>query len=117
MDIYNHPAIRGVAVADVAGSATIFSASSGGKWNVMNGTISFVNMTNSCTIALYEIDATNSAPIITFMSSATSGSIPFIVGPPGIVASATNSRFVLIIGTNSAAGSVGAVFSGYGTGG
>ena len=114
MDYNNFPRARGVAATDGGGSATLFSALTGGRWNVMNGTISFVNMVNSCTISLYELDSTDSARIVDFMSSATSGSFIFQAGPIGIAASVTSSRFVLI--TGAVTGTICAVFSGYYTG-
>jgi hypothetical protein len=96
---------------DGAASATAFAAVTGARWVLQAGAIGWSNAVNSCTISLYEIDSTNSAPFFVFQTSATNGLYSFYLGDIGIQASSSyTSRMVLNTG---ALGTWSAMFTGY----
>lgn len=96
---------------DGAASATAFAAVSGARWVLQAGAIGWSNAVNSCTISLYEIDSTNSAPFFVMQTSATNGFFSFYMGPIGVPASSTyTSRMVFNTGQT---GTWSAMFTGY----
>lgn len=111
MNYANFMPARGRARIDGGGSATIFSATSGGKWVCQTGMVGWQNAATSITVALYEIDATNSAVVFSFSTSATSGLQQVYFGEMGQLASVTNTR--MILNTGAITGSVWGAFSGY----
>lgn len=111
MNIYQFPRAFGKVAVDGGGSATVFSALAGGRWNLLAGELGYTSLLNSCTVSLYEIDSSQSSVYFRTMTSATSGVLHFNYGPIGAQASATTSRLVIEIGTY--VGSFHGAFSGY----
>lgn len=98
-----------------AGSTTAFVSVTGAAWVLTHGVIGWTQALNSCTISLYEINATNSSPFFVFQTSTTCGLFSFCLGDHGIQASSSySSRMVFNVGV---AGTYSAMFSGYYVGG
>jgi len=111
MSVWGQAPARGRVKIDGAASATAFAAQSSSRWVLQAFTIGWSQALTSCTISLYEIDSTNSAPFFVFQTSATSGMRSFYLGDHGIQASSSySSRMVMNTGV---AGTWCGLFSGY----
>lgn len=114
MGVWEQNPARARVKMTAAGSTTAFGSLTGAAWVLQGGAIGWVNAVNSCTISLYEINATNSTPFFVFSTSATSGFFSFYLGDHGIQASSSYaSRMVFNVGQ---AGTYSAMLSGYYTG-
>jgi hypothetical protein len=114
MEVWQQQPARARLKNDGAASATAFAAVAGSRWVLVGGAIGWSNA-GSCTISLYEIDTTNSAPFFVFQTSATNGFYSFFLGDVGIQASSSySSRMAFNTGV---AGTFSAMFTGYYVGG
>jgi len=114
MGVWQQLPARARVKIDGAASATAFSAVSGACWVLQAFALGWSNAVNSCTISLYEIDTTNSAPFFVMQTSTTNGALSIFLGEHGIQASSSySSRMVFNTG---ATGTWSGLFSGYYTG-
>jgi hypothetical protein len=114
MGVWEQNPARARVKLTAAGSVTAFASLTQAAWVLQAGVIGWANAVNSCTISLYEINATNSSPFFVFMTSATSGFYNFSLGEHGVQASSSYaSRMIFNVGQ---AGTYSGMFSGYYTG-
>jgi hypothetical protein len=112
-DALQNPA-RGRAILDGGGSVTAFAASTGNRWVLTHAALAYCGVAGSVTVALYDIDGTNSNVIWQGNISATVGSFAINLGLVGNQASATATRLMLYMG--AVAGTLTGLFAGYYTG-
>jgi hypothetical protein len=105
---------RGRVYLDGGGSATAFAATTGNRWVLTHAALAYSQMVPSATVALYEIDGTNSNVIWQGNVSATVGSFAINLGLVGNQASATATR--LMVYAAAVAGTITGLFAGYYTG-
>ena len=115
MGVWEQNPARARLKIDGGGSSTAFSAVVGARWVLQAGVFAWANLLNSCTITLYEFNATNSSAFFTFMASATSGFRSYNLGEHGIQASSSYSSR-MVFNTGAVTGTVCGLFSGYYTG-
>jgi hypothetical protein len=105
---------RGKVYIDGGGSATAFVAQTGGRWVLTHAAMAYSQMVASATIALYEINSTDSNVIWQGNISATVGFANINLGDVGCQASATGTRLMMY--TAAVAGTFTGIFAGYYTG-
>jgi hypothetical protein len=115
MGVWEQNPARARLKIDGGGSSTAFASTSGARWVLQAGVFAWANLLNSCTITLYEFNATNSSAFFTFMTSATSGFYSYYLGDHGIQASSSYSSR-MVFNTGAITGTVCGMFSGYYTG-